>query len=179
MKGRVKWAVAVAVAAGATAVGTVAVAGGGKQFSEDLTGYEEVPAISTNGNGEFQARIDMRNERILYRLSYEDLEGDVLQAHIHLGQRAVNGGIAAFLCSNLEAPPPDTPACPPPPATVEGVIERDDVIGPAGQGIEPGAFEELVDAMRAGVTYANVHSSKWPGGEIRGQLERGRHFDDD
>jgi CHRD domain len=179
MTGRVKWAVAVAVVAGATAVGTVAVAGGGKQFDEDLTGYEEVPAISTTGNGEFQARIDRRNERILYRLSYEDLEGDVLQAHIHFGQRAVNGAVVAFLCSNLMNPPAGTPACPGPrEGTVEGVIERDDVQG-TPQGIAAGEFEELVDAMRAGVTYANVHSSLWPGGEIRGQLDRGRHFDDD
>jgi hypothetical protein len=179
MKGRVKWAVAVAVAAGAAAAGTVAVAGGGKEFNEDLTGYEEVPSISTTGNGEFRARIDRRDEEIFYRLSYEDLEGDVTQAHIHLGQRAVNGGIAAFLCSNLEGPPPDTPACPPSPGTVEGTIEQADVIGPAAQGIEPRAFDELVAAIRAGVTYANVHSTKWPGGEIRAQLERGRHFGDD
>jgi hypothetical protein len=185
MKGRVKWAVAVAVAAGAAAAGTVAVAGGGKEFKEDLTGYEEVPAISTEGNGEFRARIDRRDEKIFYRLSYEDLEGDVLQAHIHFAQRAVNGAIVAFLCSNLPNPPANTPACPPSPGTVEDVIEPEDVrdtttVTPptGGQGIEAGAFDELVAAMRAGVTYANVHSSKWPGGEIRGQLERGRHFDD-
>jgi hypothetical protein len=39
-----------------------------------------------------------------------------------------------------------------------------------GQGIEPGAFAEIAAAIREGVAYANVHSSKWPGGEIRGQL---------
>jgi hypothetical protein len=186
MKGRAKWAVAVAVAAGATAAGTVAVAGGGKEFNEDLTGYQEVPAISTEGEGDFRARIDTRNEAIHYRLSYEDFEGDVTQAHIHFAQRAVNGAIVAFLCSNLPSPPPDTPACPGPrEGTVEGTIEPADVLDttgampPAGgQGIEAGAFDELVDAMRAGVTYANVHSTKWPGGEVRGQLERGKHFDD-
>jgi CHRD domain len=179
VKSRLKWAVGVAVLAAAAAAGTVAVAGGGSEVKEELTGYEEVPAISTEGNGEFRARIDRRAEVIQYRLSYEDLEGDVLQSHIHLGQRAVNGGISAFLCSNLPSPPPGTPACPPSPGTVEGTIEAADVIGPVGQGIEPGAFDELVAAIRAGVTYANVHSTKWPGGEIRAQLERGRHFDDD
>jgi hypothetical protein len=45
-----------------------------------------------------------------------------------------------------------------------------DVIGPTTQGIEPGAFAELVRAMRAGVTYTNVHSTKFPAGEIRGQI---------
>ena len=61
----------------------------------------------------------MRSDKIEYRLSYSDLEGDVLQAHIHLGQEHVNGGISAFLCSNLleppaGPPPPGTPPCPGP-----------------------------------------------------------------
>lgn len=45
-----------------------------------------------------------------------------------------------------------------------------DVIGPTAQGIEAGAFDELLAAIRAGRTYANVHSDKWPAGEIRAQL---------
>jgi hypothetical protein len=36
---------------------------------------------------------------------------------------------------------------------------------------EPTAFEELVRAIRAGFTYANVHTTRWPGGEVRGQIE--------
>ena len=31
-------------------------------------------------------------------------------------------------------------------------------------------YEELAAAMRNGSTYANVHSTKWPGGEIRAQI---------
>jgi hypothetical protein len=189
MKRRLKWAVGVAVLAAAAAVGTVAVAGGGKQVREDLSGYQEVPAISTTGNGTFKARIDRNGQQISYRLTYADLESSVTQAHIHIGQRAVNGAIVAFLCSNLPNPPAGTPACPPAPGTVEGTIEPADVrdttaanppVG--GQGIEAGAFDELVDAIKARVTYANVHSTKWPGGEIRAQLEgddRGDRNDDD
>ena len=44
-----------------------------------------------------------------------------------------------------------------------------------GQGIAAGEFDELVDAIRAGVTYANVHTATFQTGEIRAQLERGRH----
>ena len=58
------------------------------------------------------------------------------------------------------------------------MLDAADVIGPNGppamQGIEPGAIGELVAAIRAGHTYVNVHSSKWPGGEIRAQI-RGDH----
>jgi CHRD domain len=75
-----------------------------------------------------------------------------------------------FLCSNLGNGPAGTQACPPPPATITGTIRPADVIGPAGQGIDPMEFDELVRAIQAGVAYANVHSETFPNGEIRGQL---------
>jgi hypothetical protein len=98
----------------------------------------------------------------------------VTQAHIHFGARATTGGISVWLCGNPSAtitPPEGTPACRLREGTVSGVLGPEDVVGPAGQGIAPGEFEELVDAMRAGVTYANVHSANRPPGEIRAQLE--------
>jgi hypothetical protein len=180
MKVRVKWAVAgVAVLAAAAAVGTVAVAGDGKKVSAELTGYEEVPAISTMGNGTFTARINRSAQEITYRLTYSDLESPVTQAHIHFGQRAVNGAIVAFLCNNVGISPLGTPRCPGPfDGTVDGTIRpfavldtTDDTPPPGGQGIAQGEFDELVDAIKAGVTYANVHSEQWPAGEIRGQID--------
>jgi hypothetical protein len=45
------------------------------------------------------------------------------------------------------------------------------VIGPLGQGVAAGEFAEVLAAIRKGVTYANVHSSRNPGGEIRGQIK--------
>ena len=179
MKGRLKLAVAVAAVAGLVVVATAAIAGGGSDISERLTGYEEDPAtISTTGRGTFDARISQSEERIFYRLRYADLEGDITQAHIHFGGRHQSGGISAFLCTNVGGPA-GTQACPPAPATVTGTIEADDVIGPTAQGIEPGAFDELLAAIRAGVTYANVHSTLYPGGEIRAQLDRDRNGEDD
>ncbi len=41
----------------------------------------------------------------------------------------------------------------------------------AGQGIAAGHFAELIRALRDGVAYANVHSTKFPGGETRGQIK--------
>jgi hypothetical protein len=179
MKGRLRLAVLVAVAAALAVVVTTAIAGGGKNIREQLTGYEEDPlALSTTGKGTFHAWIDESEQRIFYRLRYEGLEGDVTQAHIHFGGRAQSGGISVWLCSNLASPPtpPGTPACPVPDGTVSDSLEAADVVGPAGQGIGAGEFGELVDAIRAGATYANVHSTKYPGGEIRAQLDRGRHI---
>ncbi len=96
-----------------------------------------------------------------------------LAAHIHLGQRSVNGGVAAFLCGGGDKPP-----CPATAGTVTGVIDAADIIGPVQQSIAAGEFNELVRAIRSGVSYANVHTNKHPGGEIRGQI-RGNDDDDD
>jgi hypothetical protein len=162
-------------------LGVVAVAvatNGGSKFQERLTGYQETPmTISTTGSGKFDASLSRRSQEIRYKLSYRDLEGPVTQAHIHFGAEATSGGISVFLCTNLGNGPAGTQACPPAPATITGTIRPADVIGPAGQGILAGEFAELSNAMDAGVTYVNVHTEKYQGGEIRAQLEerdRGR-----
>ena len=103
------------------------------------------------------------------RLSFRDTTGTVTQAHIHLGRTAVNGGIIAFLCSNLPDPPAGTPACPAE-GEVTGTITPAGIIGPSGEGIAAGEFDELVTAIRAGAAYVNVHTTTFPGGEIRGQI---------
>jgi hypothetical protein len=144
--------------------------------SAELLGYQEVPALSTVARGRFRAWVDTVANTIHWKLSYDGLEGTVSQAHVHFGQMSVNGGISFFLCTNLANGPVGTQACPAGPAELEGIITADQVIGPGptatspGQGIEPGAFDEIATAIRSGVAYANVHSSKWPAGEIRGQL---------
>ncbi|HZM96363.1 MAG TPA: CHRD domain-containing protein [Vicinamibacterales bacterium] len=144
--------------------------GGFKRITEQLTGFKEVPVISTTGHGEFHARISNDETEISWELSYADLEGAVQQAHIHFGPPNNTGNISVFFCTNLGNGPAGTPLCPPSPATISGVITATDVIGPVGQGIEAGALSELIDAIRDGKTYANVHSSKWPAGEIRSQI---------
>jgi hypothetical protein len=159
---------------GAAATTAAAVAGGGGKLRTQLTGYEEVPALSTPGVGSFKARISRSTDEIRYELRYDNLESPATQAHIHFEQRTNAGPIVAFLCTNLGNGPAGTPACPPAPATVEGVLRAASVVGPNDQGVAPGEFDELVRAIKAGATYANVHSSKFPTGEIRGQL----HVDD-
>ena len=55
-------------------------------------------------------------------------------------------------------------------AEIRHAITAADILGPAGQGIEAGSFDEAVRAIRAGAVYANVHTTRWGGGEIRGQV---------
>jgi hypothetical protein len=172
---------AVLVTMGVLAVGAVAVAndddGSGRNGGR-LNGYQEVTSISTTGFGSFHWKLNANEESVDYVLSYRDLESAVTQSHIHFAQRAQNGGIAVWLCDGDPAAPPTPPAPPArtppvcPPATggsVEGTFSRDDVIA-AGRGINAGEWEEFIAALKVGHTYANVHTTGWPGGEIRGQL---------
>jgi hypothetical protein len=134
-----------------------------------LEGFQETPAISTTGHGSFSAKLSPDQKSIDFELSYADLAGtanggQVLAAHIHLGQRGVAGGISVPLCGGAK------PACPTPSGSVTGTLTASDVTGPAAQGIGAGQLDKLVAAMRAGVTYANVHTTQFASGEIRGQL---------
>jgi hypothetical protein len=139
----------------------------GFKFRAKLIGAEEVPVVSTQANGNFEARLDSDGS-LSYKLSYEGIEGgNVLFAHIHLGQTSVNGGIMAFLCGGGSKPA----ACPSPSGTVEGVITASDILPLVTQQVAAAGFDEFVRAMRNGTAYVNVHSATSPGGEIRGQVE--------
>ena len=170
--------VSIAILALATAATVVFAQGGFKKISEVLTGYEETAnpgpggAVSTTGNGTFTARISNDESEIQWELSYNDLEGAVQQAHIHFGQKAVTGPISVFLCTNLGNGPAGTQPCPAAPATIHGTITAADVTNLANErGISAGELDELITAIRAGATYVNVHSTRWPGGEIRSQID--------
>ena len=152
----------------------VAVATGGNGFNEHLTGYEEtLQSVSTPADGEFTLHVNRSTQELEYSLTYSGFETPVLQAHIHFGAPAQTGGVSVFLCTNLGNGPAGTPVCPTPGGTVTGTLRPADVVGPTAQGIAPGEFDELVAAIQAGYTYANVHSTARPAGEIRAQLEHG------
>jgi len=152
----------------------------------ELLPVNEVPSISSVAHGRFKATIDRDNQTISYEVSYEGLEDVTTQSHIHLGQRRTIGGVSVFLCGNPPNVPPATfpqpPPCPVSPATITGVLTAANVVGPAQQGIAPSQggvneFDELVDAILSGTTYANVHSAKFPTGEIRGQIRTDERHD--
>ena len=149
-----------------------AIAGDGpKNFTgSPLNGYEENPDVSSAGTGSFDAVLSKDGSSLDWTLSYSGLEGTVAQSHVHFGKAGVNGGISFFLCTNLGNGPAGTQTCPQS-GTISGTTDADDIVGPSGQGIAAGQFDEIVAAMRAGRAYANVHSSPtFGGGEIRAQI---------
>lgn len=153
---------------------------GARKFKAFLDGLKEAPAVvSTTGTGTFTAEISQDGSQIDYELTFRDLEGDVRQAHIHIGHPQNQGGIVLWLCDSASnpSPTPDTPDCTvDDPSTtragrVTGTLTAADVQVQAGNGIALGEFEEVVALVRAGRTYVNVHSAKFPAGEVRSQID--------
>jgi hypothetical protein len=144
------------------------------QISALLTGYEETPAaVSTTASGEFRATISDDGQSIEYSETYSGLQGTVTQSHIHVGQLSITGSVVIFLCQTSANPDPTglAPQCPQE-GTVTGKITAANVIAgsQAPQQLNAGDLGAIVTAIRAGATYANVHTNLSPGGEIRGQI---------
>jgi hypothetical protein len=168
----------VVLAIGAVGLNTTAAAGDDRHkdgvLRARLRAHNEVPTVISNARGDFRAKIDWDAETIEYELSYRGLEGDVTQAHIHVGQAFAAGGIMLWLCANnppIANAPDGTQPCPAAPATITGTLSAADVVGPVGQAVPLRSFADAIRAIRSGNTYANVHSTSAPGGEVRGQIE--------
>ena len=144
-----------------------------------LDGFQEVPSVSTSARGALFLSIDRRRREIHYALRTGALEGDFWQAHLHLARAGSNGRVVAFLCSTVPLPvaavPEGTQECPPTEGgIIRGKLDASDILGTPpdvpDQGIAEGEIDEFIRAIRADAVYVNVHSAKFPSGEIRGQL---------
>ena len=151
---------------------TAPIAARAERIRATLTGYEEVPVVSTVANGEFVGMI--RDEQSIdYHFTYTGLQGMVTQAHIHAAQPNVNGSIVIWLCQTATNPgPAGTPTCTAGSGTFTGTITAANVVAgaTASQQLAAGELAEVIAAMRAGAVYVNVHTDLSPGGEIRGQI---------
>jgi len=148
---------------------------GAENIQATLTGYEEVPVVSTVAAGSFRGMISPDEQFIDYELSFGGLQGTVTQAHIHVAQSSVNGAIVIWLCGTTpNTPGPTGTQICPVSGSVTGTIRASDVVVPpastGAQQIAAGELEEVIAAMRAGAAYVNVHTNLSPGGEIRGQI---------
>ncbi|GAB2594895.1 CHRD domain-containing protein [Ramlibacter solisilvae] len=152
---------------------TVPIAARAERIRATLTGYEEVPSVSTVASGEFVGMISRDEQSIDYQLTYTELQGTVTQAHIHVAQPSVNGSIVIWLCQTATNPgPTGTQPCTPGSGTLTGTITASNVVAGAttSQQLAAGELAEVIAAMRAGAVYVNVHTNLSPGGEVRGQI---------
>jgi len=143
-----------------------------REFSAKLESFNEVPSLSTEARGSFRAKLNRDKDALRYKLSYSGMTGTVTQSHIHLGQKHTNGGVMVFLCQAASTDPTGlAPTCPATEGSVEATLTAANIIGPGGQGVPAGAFDEFVEALREDAAYVNVHTTMFGGGEIRGQVK--------
>lgn len=146
----------------ALAVPGAAVAGSSaaSNFEATLTGAEEVPVVITDATGQAEFEVSADGKSVHFQLEVADIS-HATQGHIHLGKAGVNGPVVVFLLSkpgqllDLSGE-----------IEVEGTFTAADLIGP----LKGKPLSALVDALRSGNAYANVHTKANPGGEIRGQI---------
>ncbi len=163
-----------------------------EQFVARLNGFQELGAqnaetgaIRSNGSGTLVLNLDRKAGTATFTLTYSDVgttspkTGTVTQAHIHFGKRHVAGGIMVFFCTNLGNGPVGTPTCPQNSGTVSGTFTAASVIAIAGQNVNAGDFDALVDALTSNTAYANIHTTALPAGEIRGQIRSDHGHDRD
>jgi hypothetical protein len=160
----------------AATIGLLATVANAQEYHARLSGFNEVGALNaetgailTNGRGTLDLVLNRNASTATYTLTYSDLTSPVLQAHIHFGKVHVPGGIFVFLCTNVGGPA-GTPGCPSPAGTVTGTITPASVIAVIGQNIAAGDFNVLVEALGSDTAYANLHTTNFKAGEIRGQV---------
>lgn len=130
-----------------------------------LTGDEEVPPVDTQAQGQAIFQVSRDGTSASYKLIVANIE-NVTQAHIHCcAPVGANAGVAVWLYPS--GPPAQLIPGRTQGVLAEGVITAANFVGPlAGQ-----LFSRLLDEIRLGRTYVNVHTSQFPGGEIRGQID--------
>ena len=133
-------------------------------FSATLLGDNEVPPINSNGTATFH--MENTDGVITFSLTFSGLSSNLVVSHFHFAPTKVAGAVMIFLCGGGAQP-----ACPAATSgTITGTIVAANVTGPAAQGIDPGDLTSALEAIGDGDAYANMHATRFPGGEIRGQV---------
>jgi hypothetical protein len=140
----------------------VALAAGGN-YRAHLSGANEVPAAMTSAQGQAIFQLNRAGDELSYRLIASNIE-NVTMAHIHLAPAGSNGPVVAWLYPS--GPPAQLIPGRHNGVLATGVIRAENLVGLlAGQ-----SLSALVAEIEAGNAYVNVHTSQYPGGEIRGQI---------
>lgn len=122
----------------------LAAAGSGTTAHATLRAATEVPAPkgASEASGSFTGTL--KGRRLHWTLRFAKLTSKPAGAHIHTGRKGRTGPVVVVLCgTNCHSPMSGT-------ATLSA---------------------SFLKAMKAGGTYVNVHTTKNPSGEIRGQVK--------
>jgi CHRD domain len=134
----------VLVASGALAMKPLAFSA--TKFTAALNIGQEKPhpkGTKAGASGRFTATLN--GTALTWRLTFKQLSGPATAAHIHTGARGTSGAVLVPLCGPCSSPASGS-------ATLTST---------------------QINSLNAGKLYVNVHTSKNPNGEIRGQISGG------
>jgi hypothetical protein len=133
-------------------------------FKAHATGREEVPANASRAQGQAIFRLSRDGTELYYKLIVANIT-NVSMAHIHLAPAGVNGPVVVWLYPS--GPPPVLIPGRTQGVLAEGTITAANLVGP----LAGATLEALLAHIREGNAYVNVHTSQFPGGEVRGQID--------
>jgi len=155
-------------------------------FSTNLSTFNEVPPKANGASGTFRAKLSADGSTLSWTFTWEGLTGPPLFAHIHFGQKGTNAPVMTFFCGGPKGSStiPQKPDCPQTTSgSITGTTTAADIIplnvAPTDQALNAGDFAAFLQALRHGDGYANMHTDRFKGGEIRGQIRAHSGGDDD
>ena len=125
-------------------------------FQGSFSGSQEVPPTGSPGTGTASLVADTVAQTLTVTESFSGLTAPSIQGHLHAGAPGVSGPIIlpfASFPTGVQS------------GTFSGVFTATDLTNIAASGIS--TFDGLLNALEAGGTYLNIHSSVFPAGEIR------------
>jgi len=140
----------------AVAVSVPALGASSTKLKAKMTGGAEVPKGNPKASGSATFTIAANGKSIKYTLSAKKLSGPVIAAHVHFGKKGTAGPVIIPICAK---------ACKLP---KHGTLTAKNFTKAPGVS----SFAAAVKDMKAGKTYVNVHTQKFPAGEVRGQITK-------
>jgi hypothetical protein len=114
------------------------------KFTADLTGAAEVPANDSAGTGKVEATLDTDTKGLSWTITYDGTTGPATAAHFHgPAKEGENAGPVVPIPDDMLTSP------------IAGQATLDD---------------QQISDLEAGLWYFNLHTEKYPDGELRGQL---------
>ncbi len=129
-------------------------------FKAALSGKDEVASVNTPAKGEATFELDKAGKTLKYRVTVSDIE-NVTAAHVHEGAKGKDGPPLALIDIKGKKMGKFSGTL------AVGTITDKDLLGP----MKGKTVKDLVKEIEAGNTYVNVHTTKYPNGELRGQIQ--------
>ena len=139
---------------------SIGIAAGERSFKAKLLGGEVVPPVKTAAKGEAIFQLSKEGNELTYKLTVSDID-NVTVAHTHDGKYGKNGPpiVSLYTGPKKEGKFSGTLS--------EGKITARDLMGQ----LKGKLFSHFIQMIEDGHAYVNVHTDKYPGGEIRGQIK--------